>query len=366
MQSIQQLTPHTAGVYSHCSPVTMNLTVALAFARARIPVFPCDALKRPLTLRGHHDGTTDLDTIRRWWTRRPDALVGIPTGPGSGVWVIDVDGDAGWQSLNELMPHLGVETIADLTPCISRTPSGGWHFIFQLQAGERPRNRARDIDAGLDTRGVKVDGTSAGYFIAPGSTLPDSRRYELVDATTLKPIAAPMYPFEMAVPAPRELLELATFNTAERAMIAALPGLRQAIRDGTPAEWSTIFERHRAAASEALAAAHTPSRPAAGTPDLKRQRRYVASILGCELRKLAVMPPDSGRNDAAFRLVCRVGRWVHHGIIAQDQLIADVLDACERNGLVHDDGRKTVLDTIASGLARAAHDALPTLEARHG
>ena len=45
-----------------------------------------------------------------------------------------------------------------------------------------------------------------------------------------------------------------------------------------------------------------------------------------------------------------VGRWAHHGIIQKDQLVADVLDACERNGLVRDDGRKAALATIASGL----------------
>ncbi len=78
------------------------------------------------------------------------------------------------------------------------------------------------------------------------------------------------------------------------------------------------------------------------------------------------MRPGSGRNDAAFRLVCRVGRWVHHGIIGRDRFIADVLDACERNGLVAKDGRKAVLATIASGLAKSAGDALPELGARHG
>jgi hypothetical protein len=188
MQTFQHVAPHTTGTYGHRAPDSINAAVAFAFARAGIPAFPCDKRKRPLTARGHHDATTDLDTIRSWWARWPDALVGIPTGPNSGVWVLDVDGEAGRQSLNALMARLGAETIADLTPCVSRTPSGGLHLIFRLQPGERPRNRARDIGTGLDTRGVKADGTSAGYFIAPGSTLPDGRRYELVDASTLEPM----------------------------------------------------------------------------------------------------------------------------------------------------------------------------------
>lgn len=165
-----------------------NLAVAITYVNGGIPVFPCDARKRPLTPHGHHQATIDLDVVTGWWLRWPDALVGVPTGPASGVWVLDVDGEDGRCSLKQLLARLGLETIADLTPCVSRTPSGGLHLIFRMQPGERPRNRARDIGAGLDTRGVKADGTAAGYIIAPGSTLSDGRWYEWVDATTLEPI----------------------------------------------------------------------------------------------------------------------------------------------------------------------------------
>jgi hypothetical protein len=102
--------------------------------------------------------------------------------------VPDVDGEAGLDSLKELIGLLGIARIGGLTICISRTPSGGLHLIFRLRPGERPRNRARDIAPGLDTRGVKANGSSAGYFIAPGSVLPDGRCYQLVDPTTLEPI----------------------------------------------------------------------------------------------------------------------------------------------------------------------------------
>jgi hypothetical protein len=94
----------------------------------------------------------------------------------------------GMWGLAKLMARLGIKFVAGLTPCISRRPGGGVHLIFRLALGERPRNRARDIGPGLDTRGVKADGSSAGYFVAPGSMLPDGRRYELIDALTLGPI----------------------------------------------------------------------------------------------------------------------------------------------------------------------------------
>jgi Bifunctional DNA primase/polymerase, N-terminal len=97
-----------------------------------------------------------------------------------------------------------------------------------------------------------------------------------------------------------------------------------------------------------------------------RQRRYVDFILSSELSTLAGMVPNTGRNQTVFRLVCRVGRWAHHAILSMDQLKSDVLNACEVNGLVRDDGRRAVLATIESALAKSSGDALPDLGARHG
>ena len=98
----------------------------------------------------------------------------------------------------------------------------------------------------------------------------------------------------------------------------------------------------------------------------ERQHRYAVTILARELPALASMASNTGRNQSAFRLVCRVGRWAHHGIITPDRLTFDVMAACEANGLVREDGRRAVLATIASGLARSAADALPDLGAGHG
>ncbi len=168
------------------APLSHNGAVALAFVGARLPVFPVreapPRLKAPYTEHGHHDATTNESTVRCWWTRWPGALVGIPTGPGSGLWVLDVDGPMGLRSLGELLSRLNLETTRDLARVVVRTPGGGLHLYFRLEPGERPRNRAKDIGAGLDTRGVTTDGQAAGYVIAPGSALPDGRSYELIEA----------------------------------------------------------------------------------------------------------------------------------------------------------------------------------------
>jgi hypothetical protein len=132
-------------------------------------------------------------------------------------------------------------------------------------------------------------------------------------------------------------------------VIAASPELRLAILGSDPSNWSAIFERHRTERQGATAAYPALS---IGT-SIETQRRhyfYVSAILARELPRLAAMAPNSGRNQEAFRLVCRVGRWVHHGVISRDQLIAAVLEACERNGLVEEDGQGCVLPPSAAPL----------------
>ena len=177
--------PTTAAI-SRPYTLSANGAVAVALAVAGIPVFPCresgSRLKQPYTEHGHNNATTQELTVRGWWSRWPGALVGIPTGPGSGLFVLDVDGPEGRQSLAQLLIRLQLETVRDLSRVIVETPSGGLHLYFRLQPGERPRNRAKDIGAGLDTRGVTADGRTAGYAIAPGSTLPDGRSYRLIEA----------------------------------------------------------------------------------------------------------------------------------------------------------------------------------------
>src|SRR5262245_56205001 len=63
---------------------------ALALARQGIRVFPCRVNdKRPLTLTGFKEATTDPDKVREFWTRWPRALVGVPT--GERFVVVDLD-----------------------------------------------------------------------------------------------------------------------------------------------------------------------------------------------------------------------------------------------------------------------------------
>ena len=75
--------------------VASMLDAALHYALAlRIPVFPCNPDdKRPFTVHGFKDASREEAQVRAWWTRFPEAMIGIPTGEISGVWVLDIDVD---------------------------------------------------------------------------------------------------------------------------------------------------------------------------------------------------------------------------------------------------------------------------------
>jgi hypothetical protein len=147
------------------------LEAALGYAAQGIPVFPLKAKEKvPLTVRGFKDATTDEQTIRAWWTRWPNANVGIPTGAASGWAVVDIDAQGGGlDSLKELVDAYGEIP----TGRRSKTGNGGAHLIFQHVNGFR--NSASKLAKGIDTRG---DG---GYIVAPPSVHPNGTVYQWTD-----------------------------------------------------------------------------------------------------------------------------------------------------------------------------------------
>ena len=97
----------------------------------------------------------------------------------------------------------------------------------------------------------------------------------------------------------------------------------------------------------------------------KRMRAYAEAALEGERRKLAAMPSDSGRNWELFYAGCRLGKFVHHGVLSHDEVgNAIVHDACNANGLIKDDGLRACQASLESGLHKAEGDDLPILEDR--
>src|SRR5258708_29958828 len=118
------------------------LEAALRYAGRGWPVFPCqwqgEGRKRPLTEHGLHDATTDTGIITGWWSRWPEALIGVPTGEPLGCVVLDIDrldidrkegGPDGLATLGKIDCP-----ILPLTPTVY-TASGGRHSFFHLPHG---------------------------------------------------------------------------------------------------------------------------------------------------------------------------------------------------------------------------------------
>ncbi len=92
---------------------------ALSYARRGVPIFPvnyiteggtcscgclkinpgCKPGKHPITPSGHKSAMTDPDVVGAWWTKDPEANIGMPTGPRTGILVLDGDGEEGVRTL---------------------------------------------------------------------------------------------------------------------------------------------------------------------------------------------------------------------------------------------------------------------------
>lgn len=141
--------------------IPVLLKAALSYARRGVPVFPCEpGGKRPLTLNGFWDATTDARRIKAWWGHWPAANIGVPTGEKSGLLVLDVDPRGGGRgSLTALERENGpIPRTAR-----SRTGGGGMHVFFEYPAEEEVRNSAGWLGPGLDIRG------EGGYVMVPPS-----------------------------------------------------------------------------------------------------------------------------------------------------------------------------------------------------
>lgn len=120
--------------------------------------------KHPRTPRGCLDASTEPDVIRGWWTRWPDANVGIAT--GRGLVVIDVDPRSGGDdAMVDLRGRLGAlpDTVEVLT-------GGGGRHVY-LATETEVRNSAGVLGPGVDVRG------EGGYVVAPPSTHASGRTY---------------------------------------------------------------------------------------------------------------------------------------------------------------------------------------------
>lgn len=147
------------------------LDTALQYAARGWHVLPLKPREKiPLTPNGVKDATNDPETIRRWWTRWPNANIGIACGP-SRLLVVDLDGPEALTAWADLAQRLGIpyDTLT------AHTGGGGIHLIYRVPDGLRLGNSAGRLGPHIDTRG------EGGYIVAPPSVHPSGRPYTWED-----------------------------------------------------------------------------------------------------------------------------------------------------------------------------------------
>ena len=164
------------------------LLAALRYAAIGLRVLPIrPASKAPMLLDWPTRASVDPDTIRGWWHQRPQAGVGIATGPqpdGRHIICVDID--------NHNPAQLGADTIRDLQDAYGELPdtwsaitgSGGQHLLFTVPPDAGIRNDAgRLLGPGVDIRG------GGGQIVVEPTIHPNGRPYAWETAPWDIPIA---------------------------------------------------------------------------------------------------------------------------------------------------------------------------------
>lgn len=173
------------------------LDYALSYARHGLHVLPLipDG-KTPLTAHGFHDATTDENLITSWWTKWPDANIGIRCGKESGIVVVDVDrhGEDGTVALKSL----------NLPPTRAvKTARGGCHLIYQYPETGAIGRVIRALP-GIDLLG------DDGYVVAAGSVV-NGKYYTIL--RDREPAECPPQVIALARPKPKVAASVAVAHS---------------------------------------------------------------------------------------------------------------------------------------------------------
>jgi hypothetical protein len=137
--------------------------------------------KHPRTRNGLKDATDDLEQLATWHRQWPDANWAVRTGPESGIWAIDWDGDEGLANRRALIKELEA-SLGDTRQV--RSGGGGLHDIYAWPADDTViPNNSRKLASAADIRG------KGGYILLPGSGHKSGRVYEVV--SDVEPKQAP-------------------------------------------------------------------------------------------------------------------------------------------------------------------------------
>jgi putative DNA primase/helicase len=150
---------------------------------------------------------------------RYNAMIGIPTGPKSGMWALDTDKDPANQIDGE-SELARLEALHSPLPKTrtSITPRGGKHRLFLWDSNVDIRNSAGKRP-GIDVRG------EGGYICVPPSRTSNGRAYCWEDASIL-PVSAPAWMVTFAKAKKADAYSRAALDRECKKVAAAQPGTR--------------------------------------------------------------------------------------------------------------------------------------------
>jgi putative DNA primase/helicase len=292
----------------------MMIDIVLAIARRGVPLFPVDPFtKKPYERRpadgsagGFHRATCDEAQLRTWWRQYSDAMLGMPTGARSRMWVLDVDFDSGRGiDGSQILARLTAEH-GPLPPTLtSVTPRGGLQYFFKRNDSIVIPSRVNKLGRGLDTRG---DG---GYVVLPPSLRGDGMRYRWANRL-------PRYD------APQWLVDKVTASAVRPSLHYGAPDSRQAY--------------------------HDRGLVGAVTDDIGRAQHWARAALQSACQRIAASMPGE-RNDVLNREGFSVFQLVGSNLLDEADVRTRLFDAAVACGLVDDDGVLSVLNTIKSSTA---------------
>lgn len=165
------------------------IAAAEQYVRAGWHILPLHPRSKvPAAARGVHDASDDVERVRRHWRRNPHDNIGVACGR-SGLIVVDLDGDAGEQTMRRLLEHH--DPLRRL-PALWAQTGKGWHAYWS-----RPDSlEALGPSVGLLGDGVDVR-AGASYVCAPPSRHPDGGRYQWITRWTPRPPEPPPWPVAM-------------------------------------------------------------------------------------------------------------------------------------------------------------------------
>jgi|TARA_Y100000296_G_scaffold8879_1_gene10433 hypothetical protein len=159
----------------------MNImkNAALEYIRAGYSIMPISSrTKKPIVgWTEYQKKPASEKLVLQWWTKHPNASIGLITGEVSGVTVVDVDKE-----------KQGLSTLKALKlpmTRIAKTGSGGFHYYYQYT--DHVYTKAGVLQ-GIDIR------NNGGFVVVPPSLHENGKRYEWVLEEDFYPFPKSKFP----------------------------------------------------------------------------------------------------------------------------------------------------------------------------